>query len=208
MHKIELVNFDNIQLTDIRPPLSDSGEMHFSSVRYPTRQLLLYLHGTVAQPPEQAPMQYGGDWSFYFKPDTADIANLAALEELLEANQPQSERLLEHLNAKEAISRFEVKGAMNDNHHLRIKLKKDDDGWKFTCNSGMTLDTMEEDLKKGTPVTLTVAPGFYFNESAERYGLFLTLKELKFSDAMDLPMRAKSKLAPVKRVFKRPLPVN
>ena len=208
MHKIELVNFDNLQLTDIRPPLSDPSDMHFSSVRYPTRQLLLYLHGSVAQAPDQAPMEYGGDWSFYFKPDASDIANLAALEELLEPSSLQSQRLLEQLDAKEAITRFELKAAMNDNHHLRIKLKKDEDGWKFTCNSGMTLETMQEDLKKGTAVTLTVAPGFYFNESGERYGLFLTLKELKFADAMDLPMRPKSKMAPVKRILKRPLPVN
>jgi hypothetical protein len=56
----------------------------------------------------------------------------------------------------------------------------------------LTQDTLHVDLKKATPVTLTMAPGFYFSDENESYGLYLTLKHLKFDEAVEWPMRKKA----------------
>lgn len=195
MHKIELINFNNINVNEPLLPFAQNG-MHFLGIRYPSRQLQLYLHGHVAEAPAQSPEEYGGEHYFYFQPDSTDVPNLAKLEELLQGDQ--SGRLLEGLDLD--LSKYEFRETLNDNHQLRIKLKQDENGWKFTSNSKLTVDSLEADLKKGTPVTLTVAPGFYFSDDNEKYGLYLTLKELKFDDAAELPMRGKAK-----SILKRPL---
>lgn len=194
MHKIELINFDNLKLADPRPAFQETG-MHFASLRYPTRQLQLYLHGFVAEAPEQAPAEYGGGWSFWFKPASEDVPNLERLEELLTTETGM--KLLEGTDAD--LSKYELRETLNDNSHLRIKLKRDEDGWKFTANAPVTEDTLAGDLRKGTPVTITVAPGFYFSDENDRYGLYLTLKDIKFTEAAETPMRVKGKTSILKR---------
>jgi len=189
MHKVELINFETVQVAEPRPPLDEEG-MHFASLRYPTRQLQLYMHGHVAQAPEQAHSDYGGGWSFWFKPASEDVANLIKLEDLL-VQYPTKLDL--------EINRYERRETLNDNSHLRIKLKRDEDGWKFTTNTKLTEDSLTADLAKGTPVTLTLAPGFYFSDDVGRYGLYYTLKEVKFPEAVEAPMRATKKAAATKR---------
>ena len=194
MHKIEHLKFDNLKLADVRPGFDETG-MHFASLRYPTRQLQLYLHGHVVEAPQQAPVEYGAGWSFWFKPSSEDVPNLEKMEELL--TTPTGAQLLEGMEAD--LTKYELRETLNDNSHVRIKLKRDEDGWKFTSNARITEDTMAADLQKGTPVTVTVAPGFYFSDENNRYGLYLTLKELKFSEAVEAPMRLKGKAPMAKR---------
>lgn len=203
MHKIEHLNFDNIHLSEPKPSFQTDVPvpMRFISVRYPTRQLLLYLHGTVAEGPNQAPAEYGSGWSFYFKPNMSDLPAIAELEELLQPGSTQHKRLIEELDYPQLNEHFELRETLNEAHNLRIKLKTDENGWKFTCNAAMTLDSMEMDLKKGTRVTLTVAPGFYFSEESQRYGLYLTLKDLIFDEAAEMPMR--KKLDKGKKILKK-----
>lgn len=199
MHKVELINFENIILSEIRPPLSEEG-MHFSGIRYPTRQLQLYVHGLVAQAPEQASAEYGGGWSFWFQPNQEDIHNLLRLEELLCMHSEDREK---QIGIVGDISRYERRETLNENSHLRIKLKADDDGWKFVCNSKLTEESLVADLAKGTSVTLTLAPGFYFSDDTDRYGLYYTLKSIKFPEVAEAPMRSRKPAA-----TKRPLGIK
>ncbi len=193
MHKLELINFEKIRLNDPRPAFTETG-MHFMSVQYPTRQLQLYMHGHVAEAPEEAPVEYGGGWSFWFKPSSEDLPNFEKLETLLTENAALAEQV--------DLAKYELRETLNNNMHVRIKLRRDEDGWKFTSNTKITQETLPVDLQKGTPVTLTVAPGFYFSDDNERYGLYLTLKELKFTEAIEAPMRNKGKTT----LLKRPAP--
>lgn len=199
MHKVSLIKWENIHLAAPNPPFESDVEvdMRFSSVRYPARQLLLYVHGTVAKGPEKADEQYGGQWSFYFSPDSADLDGLCRLEELLQPSGPNSQRLLEEVEFADLAKHYEFRETLNENNQLRIKLRKQDMDWKFNCSAPMTEDTVQEDLKKGTSVTLTLAPGFYFSDSNNRYGLYLTLKELKFNEQAEIktPMKAPLKIA-------------
>jgi hypothetical protein len=189
MHKAEHLNFSKLSLAAPRPTAFDNKdedvEMRFCAVRYPTRQLMLYLHGTVAEAPSQSSLEYGGMWSFYFKPTASDLEALEKLENLLVGEE--GARVCKEIGYEDVLSHYEQRETLNENFYLRIKLKRDDEGWKFTCSSDMTLDTVEQDLKKGTKVTLTIAPGFYFNESDNKYGMFLTLKELKFDEQYEAP---------------------
>lgn len=202
MHKIELVKFDKINV-HFTGDFKQHG-MHFVSLRYPSRQLQLYLHGTVDDAPQASNPEYGGQWSFMFKPSMEDLPNLTKLEELFQPTSTEHERLMEDLEAD--FSKYEFRETLNDEHLLRIKLRTDDvtGGWKFTSNATLTEESLPADLKKGTPVTLTVAPGFYFSDDTERYGLYLTLKDLKFDEAVNLPMRKKGVgMAAPKKVLKR-----
>lgn len=202
MHKINLIKWDNVHLSQPSPSFQsqEEADMRFVNVRYPTRQLLLYVHGTVAKAPEKADDQYGGQWSFYFSPSSTDLDGLCRLEELLQPNGPNSGRLLEEIEFPELAKHYEFRETINENNQLRIKLRRQDLEWKFTVSSPMTEETISEDLKHGTPVSLTLAPGFYFSESSQRYGLYLTLKELKFDAQAETKVPMKTPLKVLKKI--------
>jgi hypothetical protein len=190
-----LINFENLKLAGT--PIKETGN-HYFSVRYPSRQLQLYMHGQVVSAPEQAPVEYGGLWSFLFQPAAEDVPNLVRLEELL-----TDEKGLEYVQDYNVdLAKYEFRPFLNDDSLARIKLRADENGWKFLVNSEMTEQTLAADLKKGTSITITVAPGFYFSDESERYGLYLTLKEIKFPDAAETPMR-KTFRKPLKSVSKK-----
>lgn len=201
MHKIELIKFDKLNVH--APNAFQTTGMHFVGLRYPSRQLQLYLHGHVEEAAQQGNPEYGGQWSFMFKPSPEDLPNLTKLEELFQPTSSEHERLMEDLEAD--FSKYEFKETLTDEHLLRIKLRTDPTtgGWKFTSNATITEDSLPADLKKGTPVTLTVAPGFYFSDESEKYGLFFTLKDIKFDEAVDLPMRPKKTPLGNKKILKR-----
>jgi hypothetical protein len=97
------------------------------------------------------------------------------------------------------LAKYELRETLNDNAHIRIKMKMDENGWKFTSNAPITEETLAADLRQGTPITITVAPGFYFSDDNDRYGLYLTLREIKFPEAVEAPMRPKGKTSILKR---------
>lgn len=188
MHKISLLNWNTLSLGAPAVPFNEKDEnveMRFVSIRYPKRQLILYLHGDVAETPTQADQEYGGTWAFYFRPQSSDLEGLERLEDLFHSENGQ--KILDEWGVPHLMATYEQRQALTDSHLLKIKLREYDGQWRFQCSSPMTLETVEQDLKKGTKVTLTVKPGFYFSETNNRYGLFYSLQELKFDDQVEVP---------------------
>lgn len=148
---------------DIRfmPVLKNPGE----------RDLTLRIYGKVAS----NLMNKFGD-SFFFKPNADELDNLLALDKLTD----------DHVEVPE---KYQFRSALNRQHQMNIKLKKDGNDYRATLP--FTPATAKSAITRGKECCIEVAPSFYFSSDGDKhyYGIFYQLDTLKF---MDEPIAVKS----------------
>lgn len=173
---ISTLDFTTLSTSVPRTPfgkaLPDGQDMRFIYVQNKGRQFQIVIHAAVST----GPKDYNGDVSFISEPVATELDKLIELENLLEEG-PYQEAMLANLHIDDV--EYEHRPTINTENKLRLKLKTNPDGtWKFTTNDA-TFNT-DSTLVPGTKFAATVVPGFYFNESDKKYGLFYTLKDLQF----------------------------
>lgn len=177
--QVSKLSLGPVKPVDFVTPLA-TGAMRFANILSAARrQIVIVLHGTVAS----ELYNYSGQLSFFFEPAAGELENLVLLEQFC-----ADAEFVEAIGSTVEELGYEQRPTINGDNHIRIKLKTEGAGWKFTCND--LAFKPDSDLVLGTPMTLTVSPGFYFCESDNRYGLFYTLKDLSFEK-------------PIKRILKR-----
>lgn len=121
-----------------------------------------------------------GQMYLIFKPSPGDIAGLLSIENYLSTDHGQ-----EYVKAF-GLEDFEHSPTLTNDYDLRLKLKERNGVFAF----GTDIGTSDQDfyaLAQGTPVSITIKPGFYVN-SDKKYGLFWTLQ---YINLLDQPKRKK-----------------
>lgn len=148
-----------------------TGDMRFAKITYPSRPPIFTLTATVS---ECSDTQFGA--VCLVKPDVEDLTNLETLENLLTDLSP-------YLNKGNAIGwsngLYDHRPTMTDDYKLRLKMTTKENGqWKFETEA-RDMDDALSIFEEGTRVEVQFTPGFYFNDSDCKYGLYLTLKSLR-----------------------------
>lgn len=180
MYKVSLLNFDQLTIAALK---STDPNLALYGINYPEgRPLQIYVHGTVAEHPTRMPKQYGEQLYFKFRPQIEDVNSFVQLENIL-LKDPEAARLTPVLSfAGINISEYTQRSVLDSTNYLKLKLKSKEDGsWRFYTDELLKSDKLDSQLKQGTPLTVTLVSGFYFDMKEKRYGLYFTLQELLFN---------------------------
>lgn len=151
-------------------------------VRYDGKPLILSITGMIFGNAMRGADEYGGKWGFQFQPTHSEGNPLIGLEQTI--------LNCDLLAVKEKIAKYTRKDWLNSDLKTNIKMPVNKDGkFKFESNRVLTIDNVTEEITEQTIVTLAGTIGFYFSDDKETYGMYFTLKNLKFE---------KTKRAPVK----------
>ena len=157
--------------TPFSEDLKNGQSMRFVPVQSKKRQLNLVIQGVVAT----ARQEFKGDLSFFMEPAAGVLEKLIALENLLDVEGATVD------GVDVADLDYAHRPTINQDNQMRIKLKTKGDAWKFSCSDASF--GLDADLEVGTKIAVTVAPGFYFADQDQKYGLYYTLKDLTFEKA-------------------------
>ena len=163
-----LLNIEDLTLSLPVPSFDDSfATMHFMNILKGGRKLQLRIYGaTSSDLMEHA--EYGD--SFFFTPSEDELENLIALEKIAAENAPEN---------------YAFHPTLNPDYQLGIKLKTNALG-KYRATLPFTSENVGEALVRGKECVIDVTPGFYFSNDVKNgkknYGIFYTLKSLKWSD--------------------------
>jgi len=163
-----LLNIEDLTLSIETPSFDDSfATMHFTNILKGGRKLQLRIYGTITS----GLMENGvyGD-SFFFTPSDEDRDNLIAIENMAVERVPKN---------------YTLQTALIGAYQLGIKLKTNALG-KYRATLPFTYENVGEALVRGKKCVIDVTPGFYFSNDVKNgkknYGVFYTLKSLKWSD--------------------------
>lgn len=144
--------------------------MLFSTVFYPHRPARISFKATVVDVKKFDCLVCS------VKPETTEIARFETLESILNEGERKAE-LWEQTGRDAAV--YEYKPCMDQNFNLNLKLRENDDGFKFETAIGSSEEALTEKLIKGKKVDVVVSPGFYFNFEKKTYGMYYTVKSIE-----------------------------
>ena len=145
-----------------------NSTMRFVKVQYPSRPPTITFTATVAE-------CYEGDYGLIceVKPETSEFHLFEALENLLELKGETHEFARAQVGWIDG--KYEHRPTLSDTYHLRLKM--DFEKMKFKTSVKDAEEAMEY-FKEGMKVVVKVTPGFYFNDTDHRYGLYYSLKSI------------------------------